>query len=58
MSCGKPVAHLWDQYKEKISNGEKAKKAMDEAGLERFCCRAMFMGHMDKIDLISRYKKA
>ena len=57
-SCGKPVAHLWADYVERTSKGEAAKKVMDELGLERYCCRAMFMGHVDLLDTVSKFKKA
>lgn len=57
-SCGKPVAHLWEDFKERTSKGEAAKKVMDELGLERYCCRAMFMGHVDLLDTVSKFKKA
>ena len=57
-SCGKPVAHLWKEYNEKIKNGENKNKALDELGLERYCCRALFLGHIDLIDTISRFKKS
>jgi DNA-directed RNA polymerase subunit N len=48
---------LWKKFKEKISNGEDAKKVLDELGLERYCCRAVFLGHEDYIDLINKFKK-
>ena len=57
-SCGKPVAHLWKEYNEKIKNGENKNKALDELGLERYCCRALFLGHIDLIDTISKFKKS
>jgi DNA-directed RNA polymerase subunit N len=57
-SCGKPVAHLWEEYKERTANGENIKKVMDSLGLERYCCRALFMGHVDLLDTISKFKKA
>jgi len=57
MSCGKPVAHLWEEYKEKVAKGENPKKVMDDLGLKRYCCRALFMGHIDLIDDISKFKK-
>ena len=56
-SCGKPVAHLWEQYKERIAKGETKKKVMDELGLERFCCRSLFLTHIDLLDDISVFKK-
>ena len=56
-SCGKPVAHLWEEYKEKAKK-EEPKKALDEIGLKRYCCRALFMGHIDLIDTAAQFKKA
>lgn len=57
-SCGKPVAHLWDAYEERVKAGEERKKVMDDLGLERYCCRATFLGHIDLIDQIAKFKKA
>ncbi|HJZ19250.1 MAG TPA: DNA-directed RNA polymerase subunit N [Candidatus Nanoarchaeia archaeon] len=57
-SCGKPIAHLWEEYKSKIKEGENSKKALDDLGLERYCCRAMFLGHTDLVELVAKFKKA
>ncbi len=57
LSCGKPVAHLWEEYKEKTAKGEHPKEVMDKLGLTRYCCRALFLGHADLIDDISKFKK-
>jgi len=56
-SCGKPIAHLWQQFKERTKKGEEAGKVLDELGLERYCCRAMFLGQVDMIEEISKFKK-
>ena len=56
-SCGKPIAHLWEKYKEKVKKGENPGKVLDELGLERYCCRAMFLGQVDLIEKISKFKK-
>ena len=56
-SCGKPIAHLWKQYKERTEKGENPKKVMDELGLERYCCRAAFLGQADLIQEINKFKK-
>ena len=57
-SCGKPIAHLWEEYKSLISEGEDSKKLLDDLGLERYCCRAMFLGQTDLIELVSKFKKS
>jgi len=56
-SCGKPIAHLWDEYKERIAKGEDIKTVLDDLGLERYCCRQQFMGHVDLIDTAAKFKK-
>lgn len=56
-SCGKPIAHLWEMYAERIEKGEKPKKVLDSLGLKRYCCRAQFLGHIDLIDDVSKFKK-
>jgi len=56
-SCGKPVAHLYKQYKERIAKGEDPKKVLDELGLERYCCRAAFIGQTDILQLVNKFKK-
>ncbi|MFH1916817.1 MAG: DNA-directed RNA polymerase subunit N [Nanoarchaeota archaeon] len=56
-SCGKPIAHLWEPYQERMKKGEDRKKIFDSLGLERFCCRAVFLGHVDLIDIASQFKK-
>lgn len=57
-SCGKPIAHLWEDFLTKTNNRtKKVKEALDELGLERYCCRAMFMGHVDLLETASAFKK-
>lgn len=56
-SCGKPIAHVWEEFKERTEKGEDAKKVMDELGLERYCCRGMFLGQVDLIETIAQFKK-
>jgi DNA-directed RNA polymerase subunit N (RpoN/RPB10) len=56
-SCGKPIAHLWEEYNERANKGEDKKVIMDQLGLERYCCRAMFLGQVDLIDTAAQFKK-
>jgi len=58
MGCGKPIGHLWEDYKKRLDAGEDAGKVMTDLGLERYCCRALFMGHVDLLDTVARFKKA
>ena len=56
-SCGKPISQLWESYVDRVSKGEDRKKVMDDLGLQRYCCRAMFLGHVDLIDTAAQFKK-
>jgi DNA-directed RNA polymerase subunit N len=55
-SCGKPIAHLWEEYNERISKGEKPEKIVEKLGLKRYCCRRMLLSHRDYIDDILKYE--
>ncbi len=56
-SCGKPIAHLWEEFKKKKERGENVKELLDDLGLERYCCRSIFLGHVDLIDTVAQFKK-
>jgi DNA-directed RNA polymerase subunit N len=57
MSCGKPVAHLYEEYKERTKKGENPGKVMDDLGLKRYCCRTLFLSHVDLLEKIAKFKK-
>lgn len=56
-SCGKPVGHLWEEYNKRLDEGEEPKKVMDDLGLERMCCRGLFLGHVDLLRDAGVFKK-
>ena len=56
-SCNKPISHLWEDFKERTTKGEDRKKILDEVGLTRYCCRAIFLGHVDLLDIAAEFKK-
>jgi len=57
-TCGKPIAHLWEQFKKRTGAGEEPAKVLDELEVERYCCRAVFLGHVDLIEITSKFKKS
>lgn len=57
LSCGKPVAGQWDEYKRRTEAGEDAKRVLDDLGMERICCRRMFIGNFEPIKDIGRFKR-
>ena len=57
-SCGKVIAHIYEQYKQAVSDGGDPQKTLDDIGLERYCCRRMIVGHVDLIDDIAPFSIA
>jgi len=58
MGCGKPVAHLWEEYEKRVESGEDPGKVMNEFGLERYCCRATLLGQADMLKEVTKFKKS
>ncbi len=56
-SCGKVIGDKWDEFQERTEGGEEAKEVMDELGIENYCCRTIFLTHVDLLDDIAQYKK-
>ena len=48
-SCGAVIAHKWEEFNEKMDAGTDMKTALDEVGIERYCCRRMYVSHIDLI---------
>jgi len=56
MSCGKPLGHLWEEYNKRIQKEDKG-EVMTDLGITRYCCRTMFLGQVDLIDVVAEFKK-
>ena len=56
-SCGKPIGHLHREYKERVEKGEDPKTVMDSLELTRYCCRSMFLSHVDLLETVAKFKK-
>jgi len=55
-SCGKPVGHLYEDYKKRIEAGENSGKVLDDLGVKRFCCRQLFLAHVDLLKEVAQFK--
>ena len=56
--CGRPIGHLWEEYKKRTEAEEDTGKVLDSLGLDRYCCRAALLGHADMLPEITKFKKA
>ena len=54
-SCGHVIGHLWERYNNGRSEGRDAGEMLDEVGLERYCCRRMFVSHVELIDDVAPF---
>jgi DNA-directed RNA polymerase subunit N len=56
-SCGKPVAGLYQDFKERIDAGEAPGKVLDDLKVKKYCCRKTLLTSVDLVDDIMKYQK-
>ena len=54
-TCGAMTADKWDDYQDLIKHGKTPEEALDELHIYRFCCRRMFLAHVQLIDKMLPY---
>ncbi len=63
-SCGKVIAHRWQEFCDLVGDREEygehnptkdVGKILDKLGFNRYCCRRMFLSHVDLIDKLLNY---
>ena len=55
MTCGKVIGQKWEEFKLRAGKGENQQKVLDDIGLDRYCCRAIFIGHKDIIQSVNKF---
>lgn len=58
MSCGKVIGDRWEEFKERVEDGEEKKEVLDDLNLEKYCCRTVFLTHVDTIEEVGQHKIA
>ena len=48
-SCGGVIANKWEEFSQLTEAGVEMAEALDKVGLKRYCCRRMYVGHIDLI---------
>ena len=56
-TCGKPVGDKYAAYQKELSEGKKAPEAFEDLGIDRFCCKRMFVGQADLAEEIKKYPR-
>ena len=54
-TCGKVIGNVYENYKNRVDNGEDPEEVMNDLGIERYCCRRMLLSHKDLIDEVMQY---
>ena len=54
-SCNKIVGGAYEEFAERKENGEDPAKVMDDLGIKRYCCRKIYVSHLDLIDELLPY---
>ncbi len=55
-SCGAVIGHLYEKYVEMVKV-MPPEKALDELGVERYCCRRMFISHVNLAEDVTQYPR-
>lgn len=56
-TCGKVIGHFYDKYVEEISNGKDKAAVLNQLGVQKICCRRMFLSHVDITEKMIKYSK-
>lgn len=56
-TCGTPIAQLWEEYLRRVRQGEEPGKVLDDLGVKRYCCRRMFLSHVEIADEVLYFPK-
>jgi DNA-directed RNA polymerase subunit N len=56
-TCGKLIGDKWEEYKERVKKREPPEKVLDDLGLVRYCCRRMFLSHVELMKEVMKFKR-
>lgn len=54
-TCGKMIGDRWEEFSRRTKRGENPGKVLDDLGMKRYCCRRMFISHVEVIDEFLKY---
>ena len=56
LSCGKVIGDKWDEFQERVEEGEDKGEVLDDLGVEKYCCRTVFLTNVESIDEVGEYQ--
>lgn len=54
-TCGKVIGGKWNKYLRLLETKMERRAALDRVGMRRYCCRRMYLTHVDMWNRIVRY---
>ncbi len=54
-TCGAVIGDKYEEYKSLLSQG--ADNVLNKLGIDRYCCRRMFISHVEIAHTITKYLK-
>ena len=54
-SFNKVIGGSYEEFIERKENGEIPAEVMDDLGIKRYCCRKIYVSHLDLIDELLPY---
>ena len=57
-TCGAVIADKYEDYAKRVKEGKNPAKVLEEMEIDRYCCRRMFLSHVEVMDKIVRYRKS
>ena len=55
-TCGKVISDKYEEFEERTDDGEDAGEVLDDLGVEKYCCRTLFLTHVESIDEVGKYQ--
>ncbi|MDR2855811.1 MAG: DNA-directed RNA polymerase subunit N [Methanomicrobiales archaeon] len=55
-TCGKVISTVYEEYIRRCEEGEEPELALNDLGLDRYCCRRMLLTHKEIINDINPYQ--
>ena len=56
-TCNNIIGNKWEKYNSILKSGETSKVAFEQLRLRRYCCKRMFLCHVEIIDKLLLHSK-
>lgn len=57
LSCGKVIGNKWEEFTERTQENDEDKgEVLDDLNVEKYCCRTVFLTHVDTVKEAGEHK--